>query len=336
MSRTAKRAWLAVKTVLALVIIVGVGVQFWRTLDRPELGDQTYTVRWPYLFAAGVLYIVAHIFWGLFWWWLLRSLGVAIGWPAALRAYFVSQFGKYVPGKVWVLLIRVGLLRGAGVPPTVVAVTSAYETLTNMAAGAMLAAVLVPLAGVGGGYVTGNTLLLVGIAALPLGVWVFVRLAGRVARRARGPDARPVPNPPAGLLLAGLLQAAAGWCLLGVSLLAAVRAVHPDPPEPTVAEFVRLLAAVAAAYVVGFVVVVSPGGLGPRDFLIKEFLAAEFAGRLSGPAAEATAVVTALVLRLAWTAFEVVLAAGWYVLGARRSPDVQPEPAGKGIGDHAD
>jgi hypothetical protein len=165
---------------------------------------------------------------------------------------------------------------------------------------------------------------------------VFLRLAGRIARAARGPDARPLPNPPARLLLSGLLQAAVGWCLLGVSLAAAVRAVHPDPPPPTAGEFARLLAAVAAAYVVGFVVLVSPGGLGPRDFLLKEFLAADFAGRMPGPAAEATAVVVALVLRLVWTAFEVVLAAGLYTVGKPRSPVEQPEPAGEGIVDHAD
>jgi uncharacterized membrane protein YbhN (UPF0104 family) len=330
MSPSAKRAWVAVKTVLALAIIVGVGVQFWRILNRPELADPPFALRWPYLALSGGLYLAAHIVWGTFWWQLLRSLGAGMPWPVALRAYFVSQFGKYVPGKVWVLLIRVGLLRPTGVSPAVVAVTAGYETLTNMAAGAMLAASLVPLVGVGGTYVSGNTLLLVGIAALPAGAWLFIKIAGRIARRARGPDARPLPNPPVWLLLAGLLQAAVGWCLLGISLGAAVHGVHPEPPPPSAAGFVRLLAAVAAAYVVGFIVLVSPGGLGPREFLLKEFLAADFAGQLPDSTAEATAVVVALVLRLVWTVFEVMVAAGWYLVGATHSS------GGKGIGDHAE
>jgi len=335
MSPSGKRVWVAVKTVTATAIIGGVGVQFWRVLSRPELAGFTFPLRWPFLAAAGFLYLAAHTVWALFWRRLLASQGVEISRAAAVRVYFVSQFGKYVPGKVWVLLLRVGLLRGTGASRAVVAVTALYETLTNMAAGAMLAAVLVASTGVGGEDAAGNLPGLAAIATLPVGAWLFIRLAGRVARRARGPDARPLPNPPPGLLLAGLLQAAAGWCLLGVSLAAAVRAVHPDPPPATGDEFVRYLAAVTASYVFGFVVLVSPGGLGPREFLLAGFLTADFADRLPGPAAEGTAVVTALVLRFVWTAFEVVLAGGWYLAG-RAGPGGRTGGPGEGVANHAD
>jgi uncharacterized membrane protein YbhN (UPF0104 family) len=336
MSPTGKRVWIAVKSVVALAIVSGVGAQFWRILASPELAGQTFPLRVPFACAAGLLYLTAHTVWALFWWRLLLSQGVAISWRAAVRAYFVSQFGKYVPGKVWVLLLRVGLLRGTGASRAVVAVTALYETLTNMAAGAMLAAALVLVTGVGGEYVSGNLPGLIGIAILPGGVWVFLKLAGRVAGRARGPDARPLPNPSAGLLLSGLLQASTGWCLLGISLAAAVRAVHPDPPPLTGAEFVRDLAAVSAAYVFGFIILVSPGGLGPREFLLKEFLTVDFADRLARPEAEGTAVVTALVLRLVWTAFEVVLAGGWYLLGRTGPHSSEPEAMKERAVNHAD
>lgn len=336
MSSTGKRLWVALKALAALAIAAGVGAQFWRVLTGPELAGQTFPFRWPYLLASGGLYLSAHTVWGLYWWRLLVNQGVDLSPVGAVRAYFVSQFGKYVPGKVWVLLLRVGLLHGTGASRSVVAVTALYETLTNMAAGAMLAAALVPLTGVGREYVSGRVLVLVGIAVLPIGVWVFLKAVGRATRAARGPGVRPLPNPPVGLLLAGLLQASIGWCLLGISLLAAVRAVHPDPPEPSVGEFVRMLAAVSAAYVVGFIVLVSPGGLGPREFLLTEFLAAGFADRLGPATAEATAVVTALVLRLVWTTFEVGLAGGWYWLGR---PGPRPRgvaTTGKGTDDHAE
>ncbi len=307
MRRPGKRFWLAVKLALAVAVAAGVGVQFARVLSNPQLADFAFTVRPGYLAASAVLYLTAHTVWGLFWWRLLRSQGVAVSPVAAVRAYFVSQFGKYVPGKVWVILLRVGLLRGAA-GPAVVAVTATYETLTTMAAGAMLAAALAPAA-------AGNVYLLLGIAALPLGGWLFLQLGGRVAKRSQKPDARPLPNPPARLLLAGLLQAAAGWCLLGVSVGCAVRALHPAPPDWTADGFARDLAAVAVAYVVGFVVLVSPGGLGPREYLLSELLTPGFAGTVPAAEANALAVVVALVLRLVWTAAEVIVAGVCYATG---------------------
>ena len=44
--------------------------------------------------------------------------------PLGLRGYFVSQFGKYVPGKVWVIFIRVAMLGRTAADKTVVGVTA--------------------------------------------------------------------------------------------------------------------------------------------------------------------------------------------------------------------
>ena len=102
----------------------------------------------------------------------------------------------------------------------------------------------------------------------------------------------------------GLLQAACGWCLLSISLWCVLQAVVENPPAFHPDSLVRCLAGVTASYVVGFAVLVSPGGLGPREWVLKELL--------SGWITEPTAVVVSLVLRLVWTSFEVVLAAALY------------------------
>jgi uncharacterized membrane protein YbhN (UPF0104 family) len=63
--------------------------------------------------------------------------------------------------------------------------------------------------------------------------------------------------------------------------------------------------------VAGFVIVVAPSGLGVREFFLTLFLAPELAALagLGEAAAQATAVLTVLVLRLVWTAAELVAAA---------------------------
>ena len=47
-----------------------------------------------------------------------------------------------MPGKAWALLIRTTLSTGAGVRPSAAALTATYETLTTMASGALLAALV--------------------------------------------------------------------------------------------------------------------------------------------------------------------------------------------------
>ena len=44
----------------------------------------------------------------------LRVLGQSVSLPLALRAYYIGQLGKYVPGKALVVILRAGLVRGPG------------------------------------------------------------------------------------------------------------------------------------------------------------------------------------------------------------------------------
>lgn len=306
-----KRSWVLLKVLMALGICVGIGLHFSRILNRPEFAHQEWSFHaWP-LVASGLCYGLAHTIWGLFWWRLLRHQDVAISPGFALRAYFISQAGKYIPGKVWVLLIRVGML--GNVPKSTVAITAAYETLTTMAAGAIFAVCMAGLTGLGVPTLQNNLPILAGIAALPLGIWAFLKLAGRIARRAQGPDARPFPNPSLGLLLTGLLQASLGWCLLGLSLGLAVSAVVPDPPGITLSGWMHWSACIALAYVIGFVVLVSPGGLGPREYLLAVLLPVQ-AGSLTPGLDEASVVLIALALRMVWTIVEATIAAVCYLV----------------------
>jgi uncharacterized membrane protein YbhN (UPF0104 family) len=309
------RLWLAVKTGLAAVIIAAVGLQFARILRQPELNPYPFDFRVGYLLLAGVLYLLAHCCWGGFWVRLLRSQGVPVGWMAGLRAYFVSQYGKYVPGKAWVVFIRVALLRGAdNGRPLAVGVTATYETLTSMAAGALLAAALIPQFGVLPREISPGVGWVVGLGLLPLALAVLNKLAARRVARLRGPGGDPLPSPPLGLLVQGLVHGVVGWCLLGLCVSLGVAAVAPgDPGWHPAGHFAADLGAMALAYVSGFFVLVAPGGLGVREVLLQAALGPRFAADLGPEKAAGLGVVVALVLRLAWTLFEVVATLGLYV-----------------------
>ena len=195
MSVSRKRLVLVLKSVFAVAVIVAIGWHFYSLLSANPLRDRTLTIRLKFLLPAGVLYLAAHTLWGTFFWQLLRNQGGKISWFTGVRAYFVSQFGKYVPGKAWVILLRVVMLKSHGLSPAVVGVTGTYETLTSMAAGAMIGVWFLPWSGftieVGSGAWFG----FMGVALLPMVLGVLNRLVSRVVKRYRGAGAMPLPSP---------------------------------------------------------------------------------------------------------------------------------------------
>jgi hypothetical protein len=319
-----KHLWLAVKSLLAVAILVGVARYFARVLTDPALSAVPFRLRFELLIPAGLLYLMAHCFWGTFWVRLLRGQDVPVTLFTGLRCYFVSQFGKYVPGKAWVILLRVGML---GSPGTRLAVglTATYETLTSMAAGTLLGIALLPYLGVLPPALAGNVSLLFALAGLPIALALLNKLAARIAARRRGPDARPLPSPSVLLLAQGLLHGVCGWCLLGLSLGLVIQAVVPNPLPWDGPDYLSDLAAVGLSYVLGFVVLVAPGGLGVRELVLQHALTRRFSGGEDEAVAAGTAAVVAIVLRLVWTVAELLLAT---LLWAWHRPRSAEEPRG--------
>lgn len=299
------------KTLFALAVVVGVGSYFAKILLDPKLNAESFTLRWEWLFFAGLLYLTAHTIWGTFWWQLLRSQGANVRWRQGVGAYFISQLGKYVPGKIWVIVMRVSLL-GGNIPRRVVIVTGIYETLTSMAAGSTLGAALFPYLTGGQSVLQGGTLALGGIAAVPFLAALVNNLAARLAKKRHDPDAPSIPAPPLWLLALGLLQASVGWCLLAVSLRCVLMGVVPRPPDWTSSCFVQDLAVTTIMYVAGFVVIFAPGGVGPRELILQQALVPVLRST-SGDAAGGLAAIVAIVIRVVWTVAELLMIGllGW-------------------------
>ena len=134
--------WPVVQAVVAVVVVGLVGWQFARTLRRPELWQQPLHPRFEWLALGAILYLLGLGFPARFWLGLLRNYGERPSPVAVIRAYYCGHLGKYVPGKALAVLIRVGLIHADGVRTGVAAMTAAYETLTTMASGALVAVVL--------------------------------------------------------------------------------------------------------------------------------------------------------------------------------------------------
>jgi hypothetical protein len=197
-----------------------------------------------------------------------------------------------------------------------------------MAAGALVAAALLPQLGVLPEAISPNVGFVVALALLPLALAVLNKLAARRVARLRGPGGVPFPSPPLGLLAQGMVHGVVGWVLLGLCVSLGVAAVAPGDPGWHPAEpFAADVGAMALAYVSGFFVLVAPGGLGVRELLLEATLGPRFSADLGAEVAAGLAVVIALVLRFAWTLAEVVVAVGLYFLCPPPARAAPREPA---------
>jgi uncharacterized membrane protein YbhN (UPF0104 family) len=317
---------------LWLLILFLIGRQFVRDLQRQELGQRPLHAGW--LVLSGLLYVLGLGFSALYWRRLLGHLGVRLPLGAALRAYYIGHLGKYLPGKAWALFLRTSLVHNHGVGVGLAVLTSFYEVLTTMAAGVLVAAVLFAVLGTDAGAgINADTLrhllwmeqpgeggvqrsvavllsMLLFVAFLvPLHPAIFNQLARRRTGETKVPPEQ-LPRIRFVYLLEGLVFAAVGWLFLGASFAAALRGiVGADWPLFDV-RTARLPAIMGLSYVIGFVVVVAPGGIGVREFLLTLLLTPELVGvqGMETEDARAVVVLAVLVLRLVWTAAELIVA----------------------------
>jgi uncharacterized membrane protein YbhN (UPF0104 family) len=288
---------------VAVVIVGAVIGHFSRLLSRSELWQNPPSFQPVWLVGTTGGYLLAFLIWGGYWTRLLRATGSETATWRILKAYFVSQLGKYVPGKALAIVIRVMLIRHHGVRPEVAAITATYETLTVMAAGAMLTAVLMPFVQTEAGQLWWKILALLVLVGIPILPDVFNRLAYRAARPFLSSQAPPIPRLASSHLVSGVIQASIGWVFLGCSLLTLLRAFgHEGLSLLTCTMYV------AFSYVAGFLTLPAPGGLGVREALLQQFLAKSFLPSLGESQGEAFAVVIAITLRFWWTVTEVGLA----------------------------
>jgi hypothetical protein len=348
-----RRWWPVVKWLFGLSVVLAVGWRFSGDLCNPQLWSRPLQFGW--LILSGMLYLGGLAFSAAYWIRLLGHLGYRPPVGVALRAYYLGHMGKYVPGKAWAVLLRTGLIHGCGVRLGVATLTTTYEVLATMAGGVLLSAVLFALLAPEGGRLDWHDLgrllrleaphggaigrapavllssglfVCLGVPLLPP---VFNRLAHHLSVPFR--DAESVlPRLRLSYLVEGLVLTGVGWALLGASLAATLQAlVREDCGLYRPDTLGRLAAVMGLCYVIGFLSFLPGAGLGVREFFLALFLVPELTDlcRLEPDEARATAEQGVVVLRLVWTAAEIIIVGVLY-WATRGSGPVAGKPEGGG------
>lgn len=253
-----------------------------------------------------------------FWRRILLAMGQHPDWRATIVAFYTGHLGKYVPGKALVVVLRTGLIKGPRVDTTVAATSVFVETLTMMAVGAGVSAVLLAAWLRHQGWQFQLAVFLALAAGIPTWPPLFQRVVKWLRLRRANPDIeQAVGGIDLRLMSSGWLMMAVTWGCWGVALWAILNAM-PGTVSP-LADLPLLTACVALAVVAGFLSLI-PAGAGMRELVVISLL-------LQSPHYnEVTAIVSAAILRLLSIGIELLFVAGVSLLRRGAVAQVSSRP----------
>lgn len=249
----------------------------------------------------GLLVLAALVVWSGYAALIAGWRGVLRGWNETLapwqagRIWALSSLGKYLPGKIWAVAGMVVMAQRAGVRPVAAAGSALVMQLLAMGTGAAVVALTGVLALATDGWLRlGLIAVLVASVAGTLVLLQTGWLNRILARLPGGVDQVATPTPLS--ILGGVAANVLAWGAYGVAVWLLARALIPEVSFP----LLTTIGAFAASYIVGFLVLLVPGGLGVREGV--------FVLMLQGVVGLAPATAIALASRLLFTLTEVGVA----------------------------
>ncbi|MGQ9602711.1 MAG: hypothetical protein ACUVUU_00700 [bacterium] len=103
------------------------------TINLARLGHYSFEISYTRLFVAFLIVGILFVFYGLLWKSILAAFGNKVSFRQSMRIWFLSQAAKYIPGKVWFALGRVYLCESNGIPRLVAVFATAFEIMLVVA-----------------------------------------------------------------------------------------------------------------------------------------------------------------------------------------------------------
>ena len=302
------RRFLKLAVQLALTLLVTVFI-----VDRLGPGLRTLAstapaqidLHWGWISTSCVVLLAGYFFSAWIWGRMVRDLGgPAVPSRDAIRIYMVANLGRYLPGKLWQIAGLAYLARDRGVTAPIATAAAVVGQAVSLA-GAMLIG-LIALGAAGPDLARWAPL--AAVATLAVGVVVTVPTIFRPLLRlllrfvpGETPEEIPIGASEGIRWLALFTLNWAGYAL-AFSFLVRGLSLPGNPLE--------VGPAFAASYVLGYLVLFAPAGLGIREASMVAFLSP-----IMGPSGAALAALTSRV----WTTVvEVVPAGAFWLAGVGR------------------
>ena len=96
---------------------------------------------WISLGTAFLITIMAHVWSGWVWFWIIKEFNQLVNFPWAIRVYLLTNIAKYLPGNIWHFYGRITEVKKVGVPIEIAILSVLIEPLL-MAAAALIVALV--------------------------------------------------------------------------------------------------------------------------------------------------------------------------------------------------
>ncbi|MBU6389910.1 flippase-like domain-containing protein [Patescibacteria group bacterium] len=271
----------------AVLLLAGAFIFHQLATGWSTVADHLRTVHWPLLLVAWTVFLIYFLFRAVAWRLIMAALGSKLPPVAAGRIWFLSEFSRYIPGNIWSLLGRVHLADKAGAPKRITAVSLVIEALFLVGAAAVFFG---PFLSGFPGLASGPTsdLRWLGLLAVPLILLLLspgsvIRLANALLKRIKKPLISSTLS--RRQLLPIFLSLLIAWFAYGLASYCVAAAF-----APLTMSWWWLTAAFIFAWLIGYISLITPMGLGVREGAVVLFL--------SPTVGAATAGLIALASRL--------------------------------------
>lgn len=316
MSRKAVIAGIKIVILAAILAVVGWNLYAaWREVGATRL-KAAIDIDWRWTLLAGLCFACELATSAAAWLWLFRRMESSRHTLFMYGAYFFSQLGKYAPGKIMLLIMRLERTNRRSAGKGAVTISTLMENACFMISGAATT-VLILLQFVVSRNPSGHRwLLLLAVSSMvvllvAIHPAVFYGILNPVLRRFGRSEIPPEQRLSMKTLLASVAMMTPCWFFGGFASWAAIRCLMPVDIEHIWA----LVAAFTISVLAGMVSML-PGGFGVREVVQALFLLPVIMASIQGAAAslaEAELVVTLVVLLQ--RVVQIVVEAGLAVFG---------------------
>lgn len=282
-----------VRTVLQFALLLFLGGYLYINWDDYEHAFSQPAPHWGLVALSSLVVIAAYAVLIQTWRQVVVAWGERLTFPTAMRIWFVSNLGKYVPGKVWAIAAMGTLAQQQGISPAAAMGSSVVVQLVNLVTGfgvffvAGANVIDVPAAALAGALGLG-IMVFSAPWLLPAGVRFLNTLTGRQVKLPHLPP-RAIWSAAAGTTLA--------WVLYGVAFHLFVSGMLRGPAPGTLGDWTAIF---IGPYLIGFLAVFAPGGAGVREVFMAEAL------QRTGLVAAAVAALLVVSSRVWLTILEII------------------------------
>lgn len=305
--------------VLAVAVVAIVGRDLARGVLALRSQPLPQSPNWGLILLSGLVFLAGHAVLVQTWRSMLACWDARLPYWSAARVWSVSNLARYLPGKVWNIGAMGVMAKALGVSPVAASGSAILSTLVNLLAGFVVAVVagraLLEQSSAGRGTLAILFVVLASLALL-LAPMLMPRIAPAVGRMVGRNVEATLPARAVVYALVGNLTA---WLLYGAAFQLFVHGLL----GPLAGGYAEYLAAYTISYLLGYLAIFAPAGLGVREGAMVTVLT------YAGLATQPQAALVALTSRVWLTLLEVVPGFAFWTHAAmnRRPPTRDPSDA---------